>query len=126
MKRAEDFLELPYHFVMTPDRWDDGTPGWLIEVAELPGCVSQGASPDEAVERIHDAMLSWIDVVLQDGAEIPLPYSDDADSGLVTLPIPAALERALGKEARRRGVHVDQLIVSLLNDVVASPAGTDR
>jgi len=126
MKRAEDFLDLPYHFTMIPDHWEDGTPGWLIEVAELPGCMSQGASPDEAVERIRDAMLGWIDVALRDDEVIPLPYPEDGDSSVVSVPIPASLECTLGIEARQRGLSVDQLIVSLLSDAVASPAGTDR
>jgi antitoxin HicB len=124
MKQAEQFLDLPYHFIMLPDHWDDGTPGWVIWVAELPGCMSQGASPDEAIERIKDAMLGWIDVALQDGHDIPLPYPDDFGSILAPVPMQVSLEHALKQEARRRGVGVNELIVTLLNDAVTAGAGT--
>jgi predicted RNase H-like HicB family nuclease len=126
MKQAEDFLELPYHFILVEDHWSDGTPGWFIRVAELPGCMSQGATADEAIERIRDAMLGWIDVQLQDGRDVPTPYPEDFDSSVITVPVPDSLDQALAVEARRRGVAVDQLIVTLLTDAVAAGAGTNH
>lgn len=45
----------------------------MAEVAELPGCVSQGATPEEAAANIRDAMLGWISVGLSDGQPIPEP-----------------------------------------------------
>lgn len=40
--------------------------GWAATVAELPGCISQGDTADEALEMIADAMRGWF-AVAQDG-----------------------------------------------------------
>ncbi len=72
-RTAEAYAELPYRISLVPDRSKYGTRGWFAEVEELPGAMSQGRTPDEAVERVRDAMLGWISVALEDGKEIPLP-----------------------------------------------------
>jgi antitoxin HicB len=73
MKTLEDYLTLPYAVTVVPDRDEDGTAGYVAEVAELPGCISQGATIEEAVAGVHDAMAGWSSVALEDGVEIPEP-----------------------------------------------------
>jgi predicted RNase H-like HicB family nuclease len=43
----------------------------VAEVEELPGAISQGATPEEAVSSVYDAMAGWISIALEDGKEIP-------------------------------------------------------
>jgi antitoxin HicB len=114
LKTAEDYLDLPYHFVLVPDHWDDGTPGWFIRVEELPGCMSQGKSPNEAWEQIHDAMLGWIDVGLQDGHEIPLPRSDALPGYAITVTVPYGLDDEVVAAAAERGVSLDEFVADAL------------
>ena len=59
----EHFLGLPYTIELVPE--PEG--GWFVSVRELPGCMSQGDTPDEALEMIRDAMRAWIEVALEDG-----------------------------------------------------------
>ncbi|MBV8735744.1 MAG: type II toxin-antitoxin system HicB family antitoxin [Alphaproteobacteria bacterium] len=52
--------------------------GWLAEVPELPGCMSDGETPQEAVENVMDAIGCWIEAAEEDGRAIPSPVDADA------------------------------------------------
>ena len=56
-------------FNVTIDRDEDGV--WIIECPSIPGCISQGATKEEALENIQDA----IPACLQVRAEISLPLT---------------------------------------------------
>ena len=43
--------------------------GFAVSVPGLPGCHSQGATEDEALENIRDAIQGYLDVVAQLGQE---------------------------------------------------------
>ena len=49
--------------------------GYLIEFPDLPGCISDGETIDEAIANGKDALSCWIEAAKQPGDEIPLPYS---------------------------------------------------
>ena len=50
-----------------------GDDGWFVQVEELPGCMSQGNTGEEAVAMIQEAMRLWFEVALEDGDQIPEP-----------------------------------------------------
>ena len=56
-------------FVTTLDRDEDGI--WIAECPSIPGCVSQGASRDEAVANIREAIAACLEV----RAELGLPLT---------------------------------------------------
>ncbi len=108
--------DLPYHIVLTPDTDpDSGKTGWVAEVEELPGCLSQGITADEAVDRVRDAMEGWLSVAREEGFPIPSPRQDDMPSGRLLIRMPKGLHAALAREARIQGVSINQLVVSLLS-----------
>ena len=43
----------------------------LAEVPAIPGCFSDGATLDEARERVRDAILNFLDDLEEAGEEIP-------------------------------------------------------
>jgi predicted RNase H-like HicB family nuclease len=56
----------------------DEESGWYVAcVAELPGCVSQGATLDEAKANIADAIESFVEVMLQDAIGRQARLSDE-------------------------------------------------
>ncbi|HZU12628.1 MAG TPA: type II toxin-antitoxin system HicB family antitoxin [Chloroflexota bacterium] len=112
----EYYMSLPYSVTLTPDRDDQGDLGWFAQVAELPGCMSQGRTPDEAIERVRDAMLGWISVGLEDGKEIPEPRPAEVDfSGRFLTRVPKSLHAALVAAAEQEGVSLNQFV----NDALA-------
>lgn len=60
--------ELKRQVILYPDH-EDG--GWVVEVPSLPGCVSQGATRDAALENIREAIEVWTSGAQE--AEIPVP-----------------------------------------------------
>ncbi len=50
---------------------------FISEVPELPGCISQGNSREEAIVNIEDAILGYI-ISLKKHDE-PIPFSIDED-----------------------------------------------
>lgn len=114
VKTLEEYLALPYRIVLTPDADEDGRAGFVAEVAELPGCMSQGDTPDQAVARVRDAMAGWISVALEDGIEIPEPGEGDRYSGRFLLRLPRGLHATLVRAADAEGVSLNQFAMGVL------------
>lgn len=47
-------------------------------IKDLPGCITQGETPDELMATIEEARQLWIETVYEHGDEIPLPSDDFA------------------------------------------------
>jgi len=111
MRKDLDFyLNLHYPVTIHPD--PDG--GFVAEIEELPGCMTQGETLDEVFEAIEDARRGWIQVAYEDGQDIPLPRDTGRYSGKLLLRIPKGLHRDLAHTARREGVSLNQHISTLL------------
>lgn len=50
--------------------------GYVVSVPALPGCVTQGETFEEAVAMIKDAMGGYLEVLKEEGQEIPQEQSD--------------------------------------------------
>jgi antitoxin HicB len=114
MKTLDEYLELPYRIIIVHDRDDEGNEGYVAEVQELPGAISQGATPEEAVSRVYDAMAGWISVALEDGREVPEPRDPDAYSGRFVLRLPRSLHAELARQAEQEGVSLNQYAATAL------------
>jgi antitoxin HicB len=66
-----------YRIVLKPLGAADGG-GWLAEIPELLGCMSDGETPQQAVENVMDAIACWIEAAEEDGRPVPAPASADA------------------------------------------------
>jgi len=55
MKTVDEYMHPPYHIVLTRDEDEVRAVGYVARVQELPGCISQGDTPDEAVGIVQDA-----------------------------------------------------------------------
>ncbi len=69
-KTLEYYMALPYTLVLHPDAADGG---WVMEIRELPGCLSQADAWDEILPMIEDAKRLWLEVALDHGIPIPEP-----------------------------------------------------
>lgn len=61
-------------------RGEDGF--WMVECPSLPGCVSQGASKQEALANIKEAIVGYISALQEDGLPVP---DDHFDADLVAV-----------------------------------------
>jgi predicted RNase H-like HicB family nuclease len=46
--------------------------GYVVTVPALPGCVTEGDTFEEAKEMAYDAILGYLQVLKEDGEEIPV------------------------------------------------------
>lgn len=113
MNKVEKYLDLPYHIELVRDQDEDGSVGWVAEVEELPGCLSQGITPEDVVRRIRDAMKAWISVALEDGREVPKPREEDY-SGKFVVRIPSSLHADLAHTAKQEQVSLNSFTMSVL------------
>ncbi|MCC6983318.1 MAG: type II toxin-antitoxin system HicB family antitoxin [Bauldia sp.] len=63
---------LDYPVVIQPLADEDGG-GFLALAPDLPGCVSDGDTPEQALANIRDAIESWLSEARELGREIPQP-----------------------------------------------------
>jgi antitoxin HicB len=64
--------QLTYPVVITPLSVEDGG-GFAATVPDLPGCMSDGETPEEALHNVLDAIDSWIEMAEELGHSLPEP-----------------------------------------------------
>ena len=117
-RTLDEYLTLPYLIMLVQDVDDEGNTGWVAEIAELPGCISQGATAEEAVDRVRDAMAGWISVALEEGRDIPEPREAHSHSGRFLLRLPRTLHADLAREAEHEGVSLNAFVSAALAGAV--------
>jgi predicted RNase H-like HicB family nuclease len=55
--------------------------GNLATVPDLPGCMSDGETPEEALRNVQDAIRSWIEAAKEWKQDIPKPSPPLARAG---------------------------------------------
>lgn len=111
------YMALLYTYTLIPDL-EDG--GFVIKVNELPGCMSQGDTSEEAMTRIREAMEVWIESRLEGGRPVPEPGVDEAYSGKFNVRLPRQLHKALATTAEREGVSLNLLVATMLAGAVVA------
>ncbi|MBZ4194809.1 MAG: type II toxin-antitoxin system HicB family antitoxin [Candidatus Contendobacter sp.] len=61
-----------YPFEISPLSDEDGG-GFLITFPDLPGCMADGETPEEALREGRDAFRCWMLAHIEDGRTVPLP-----------------------------------------------------
>lgn len=61
-----------YPLLVEPLPPEDGG-GFVAIVPDLPGCMSDGATAQEAVANVQDAILAWIEAAQDLGHKVPAP-----------------------------------------------------
>lgn len=63
---------LDYAVVVQPLSDQDGG-GYAATVPDLPGCMSDGETPEEALVNVADAIRTWIEAAQDVGHAVPPP-----------------------------------------------------
>lgn len=64
--------QLEYPILIAPLSPEDGG-GFVATVPDLPGCMSDGETPEEAMHNVMDAIEEWIDASRTLGRDVPKP-----------------------------------------------------
>jgi predicted RNase H-like HicB family nuclease len=63
---------LRYPVLIEPLSEEDGG-GYLATAPDLPGCMSDGETPEEALINVQDAIEEWLDAARSMGRVAPVP-----------------------------------------------------
>jgi antitoxin HicB len=113
-KPIEYYFNLKYPVTIIPDP----TGGYVAEIADLPGCFTQGETLEEVYTNMEESSHLWLESAYEDGLDIPLPRTENEYSGKFNVRIPKSLHRKLDQLADREGVSLNQLLVSTLSRFV--------
>ncbi|HZZ00256.1 MAG TPA: type II toxin-antitoxin system HicB family antitoxin [Candidatus Baltobacteraceae bacterium] len=71
MLQISDILAGPYTREFGQE--EDGS--WFAPIVEFPGCMTVGATREEADQMLADAAVGWLTAMLEDGDPIPEPIA---------------------------------------------------
>lgn len=106
-----------YPFTIRELTPEDGG-GFLIEFPDLPGCMSDGETFEEAITNGADAVQCWIAAAKETKREIPQPNDAENQSGKWMQRVPRSLHARLTRQAKREHVSLNTLVVSILSEAV--------
>lgn len=109
---------ITYSFAIRPLAVEEGG-GYLIEFPDLPGCISHGETPEEAMANGKDAVAEWIDACKKLGRNVPAPSVARHErnyNGKVLQRFPKTMHARLVARAKQEGVSLNQLILSLVSE----------
>ena len=64
--------KLDYPVFIEPLAAEDGG-GFLATVPDLPGCMSDGETPEEGLANVRDAIEEWVEEARALGRAVPMP-----------------------------------------------------
>ncbi len=116
-------VEPPYPFeayahVVAPLSEEDGG-GYLITFPDLPGCMSDGETQEEAIENGRDAFAGWISAQVDMGRKVPPPQwqpeaAPEASSGKFIQRVPKTIHARLVRRAKAEGVSLNSLVLTFI------------
>ncbi len=112
MKR--DNLKLDqYRFTVRPMTAEEGT-GYLIEFPDVPLCMSDGATVEEAIVNGRDALKYCLLTMKEFGDPTPKPGSSAVASGQFRLRVPKTVHARLTNRAEQEGVSLNTLVMAMI------------
>ena len=101
-----------YPFEIRPLSQDEGG-GYLISFPDLPGCISDGETIEDAIMNGIDAVHSWVETAKEFNDPVPEPGSSQA-SGRFVQRLPKSLHARLSARAKQEGVSMNALVTSII------------
>lgn len=107
-----------YPFTMRHLTQEEGG-GYLIEYPDLPGCMSDGDTMEEAIINGKDAVRTWIETAKEMNRPIPKPGELENQSGKWVQRVPKSIHLRLVNRAKEEGVSLNTLVIMLLSESLA-------
>lgn len=86
---------------------------YFAEIEELPGCMTEGDTEEEALKMLADAKKVWLIAAISRNIKIPEPATDEY-SGKFNIRVPKFLHRKLVYIAKQENVSLNTLITTTL------------
>lgn len=86
--------------------------GFLATFPDLPGCMADGQTPEEAIADARGAFDCWMDAHVADGRPVPTPGGASQESGKFVQRLPRNIHSRLQTRAKAEGVSLNQLVTA--------------
>lgn len=116
---------LDYPFTIRHLSKEDGG-GFLIEFPDLPGCMSDGETIEEAIENGKDAAACWMKAAKEAHRVIPKPGALEKQSGKWVQRVPKSIHLRLVAKAEAEGVSLNTLVITLLAEALGKTNSSSR
>ncbi len=103
-----------YAMNINPLPEEDGG-GFMVEFPDLPGCIADGETIEQAVREARDAFNAWAAAEIEDKGRMPEPKQY---SGQFVQRIPKSLHKRLAVRAKTEGISLNQYAACLLAEGV--------
>ena len=110
-KSLAHYMTLNYPYELSRDNEEEG---YFATHIDLPGCMAEGATADEAIENLDEARELWIATRLDGGYPVPEPVGAEY-SGRCSLRMTPSLHSRLVKLSRRENMSLNSLLNSALS-----------
>lgn len=91
---------------------------------DIPGCMSDGDTPEEAMANGKDTLEAWLQAAAEAGRKIPAP--GELPSGKCVARVPRSLHARLSARARQEGVSMNALVSAFLAESLGRREGLKR
>jgi antitoxin HicB len=97
--------------------------GYLVEYPDIPGCMSDGETIEEAIANGREALRDCVDVFKESGRKLPKPTVEAAQW---RQRLPRSLYSKLTKEAEKEGVSINSLVTAIIAEAVGARQAPSR
>lgn len=117
-KNLDYYMELPYTVVIEPDEDNDGGTYYVSRILEIPDCMGDGDTPEEALESLVIHKKMWLEDQLERGYKIPEPQQKF--SGKFNVRVGPELHRKLSQKASMDKMSLNQFVTEKLAEAVGN------
>jgi antitoxin HicB len=112
-----------YQFTVRPLSKEEGG-GYLVEYPDVPGCVSDGETIEEAIANGREALRDCIAVFQESGRKVPKPGIEPAQW---RQRLPRTLYSKLTVQAEKEGVSINSFVTAIIAEAIgAKQSQTER
>ena len=104
-----------YPFEIRPLTKKEGG-GYLITFPDLPGCISDGETAEEALKNGLDAATAWLETARE--FKDPIPKPGNPSSGRFIMRVPKSIHARLVARAKQEGVSMNSLVMAYLAEAL--------
>jgi antitoxin HicB len=105
-----------YQFTVRPLSREEGG-GYLVEYPDIPGCMSDGETIEEAIANGREALRDCLDVFRESGRKAPNPGKEAAQW---RQRLPRTLYSKLTKQAENEGVSINSFVTAIIAEAIGS------
>ena len=105
-----------YRIAVRPLSKEEGG-GYLVEYPEIPGCMSDGETVEEAIANGREALRDCLEVFKESGRKAPRPGVEAAQW---RQRLPRTLYLKLTEQAKSEGVSINSLVTAIIAEAIGA------